>query len=108
MVAARNASEAQRQSREIEEIFRREYEALKSSASRERTRINEIHETHLDLATNKAKTDANEKLIRAWNSKPVKVRRRRRKKSLGHANIRSFSDGNSSRRVIQLFANLSS
>ena len=54
--------------------FRQEYEFIKQSANRERTRINELHEIHLDAALNIAKTDANKKLINAWNEKPLKVK----------------------------------
>ena len=53
--------------------FRQEYETLKQSAGRERTRINELHEKYLDTALNAAKTEANKKLINAWNEKPLKV-----------------------------------
>jgi len=56
-----------------ESDFRQEYEFLKQSASRERTRINELHEIHLDTALNNAKIEANKKLINAWNEKPLKV-----------------------------------
>jgi hypothetical protein len=54
--------------------FRQEYDFLKQSANRERTRINEVHEKNLDNALNTAKTSANKKLINAWNEKPLKVR----------------------------------
>lgn len=53
--------------------FRQEYEFLKQSASRERTRINEVHEIHLDTAFNTEKLQANKKLIDTWNEKPLKV-----------------------------------
>ncbi len=53
--------------------FRQEYELLKQSANRERTRINELHEIHLDTDLNAAKIQANNKLINAWNEKPLKV-----------------------------------
>ena len=70
----RNATAAQRQSASSEIEFRREYDFLKQSASRERTRINEVHEIHLDTAVNAAKNEANQKLIDAWKEKPLKVR----------------------------------
>ncbi len=56
-----------------ESDFRQEYEFLKQSANRERIRINELHETHLDTALNIEKIEANKKLVNAWNVKPLKV-----------------------------------
>lgn len=67
----RTAADEQRQSIDIQ--FQREYEQLKQSASQERTRLNELHETHLDLALNSAKIDANKNLINAWNEQPLKT-----------------------------------
>jgi hypothetical protein len=73
LLANRNATAAQQQY-EISDIeFRQEYEFLKQSANRERTSINELHETHLDAALNTAKAGANKKLINAWNEKPLKT-----------------------------------
>ncbi len=73
LLANRNATGAQQQYEMSEIDFRQEYEFLKQSASRERTRINELHEIHLDTALNNAKIEANKKLINAWNEKPLKV-----------------------------------
>jgi hypothetical protein len=73
LLANRNATAAQQQYEANEIEFRQEYEYLKQSASRERTRINELHETHLDIALNAAKTEANKKLINAWNEKSLKT-----------------------------------
>jgi len=73
LLANRNASLAQQQYEMSEIEFRQEYEFLKQSASRERTRINELHETHLDSTLNTAKAEANKKLINAWNEKPLKT-----------------------------------
>jgi hypothetical protein len=56
-----------------ESDFRQEYEFLKQSANRERIRINELHEIHLDTALNTEKIQANKKLVNAWNVKPLKV-----------------------------------
>lgn len=53
--------------------YRQEYDYLKQSANRERTRLNELHENNLDIAMNKAKNEANRKLINTWNDKPLKV-----------------------------------
>ncbi len=74
LTANRNASAAQQQYESTEIEFRQEYEFIKQSANRERTRINELHEIYLDAALNIAKTDANKKLINAWNEKPLKVK----------------------------------
>jgi hypothetical protein len=73
LLAKRNASEAQRQYETSDIEFRQDYDFIKQSASRERTRLNEIHETHLDTAVNAAKSQANEKLIQAWGETPLKV-----------------------------------
>lgn len=69
-----NVSAAREQ---IEIDFRREYESLKQAASQERTRLNELHEIHLDNTLNVAKAEANKKLINAWNNLPLKVCRTR-------------------------------
>ena len=73
LLAKRNATEAERQSQTSNAEFRQDYEFIEQSASRERTRLNEIHENHLDTAVNAAKSQANEKLIQAWNETPLKV-----------------------------------
>jgi hypothetical protein len=88
LLANRNATAAQQQYEANEIEFRQEYEYLKQSASRERTRINELHETHLDIALNTAKTEANKKLINAWNEKPLKVNIRLTRVLLHHSNNR--------------------
>ncbi|CAF4485856.1 unnamed protein product, partial [Rotaria sp. Silwood2] len=73
LLVNRNVTEAQKQY-EISEIqFRQEYEILKKSASRERTRMNELHEIHLDSVLNQLKTEANKKLLDIWNEKPLKT-----------------------------------
>lgn len=72
-LAARNASAAQQQYETSEIDFRREYDSLKQAASRERTQLNELHEIRLDIALNAARTEANQKLIDAWNGQPLKV-----------------------------------
>ncbi|CAF0994896.1 unnamed protein product [Adineta ricciae] len=58
---------------QIDIDFRREYESLKQAASQERTRLNELHEIHLDNMLNVAKAEANKKLINAWNNLPLKT-----------------------------------
>jgi hypothetical protein len=73
LLASRNASAAQQQYESSDIDFRREYDFLKQSASRERTYLNEAHEIRLDTAVNIARTEANQKLIDAWNNKPLKV-----------------------------------
>jgi hypothetical protein len=73
LLANRNASAAQQQYETNEIEFRQEYEFLKQSASQERTRINELHEIHVDTALNNAKIEANKKLIYAWNEKLLKT-----------------------------------
>ncbi|CAF1048899.1 unnamed protein product [Adineta ricciae] len=65
-----NVSAAREQ---IDIDFRREYESLKQAASQERTRLNELHEIHLDNMLNTAKAEANKKLINAWNNLPLKT-----------------------------------
>lgn len=72
-VSNRNATLGQQQYETTEIEFRQEYDYLKQSASRERTRLNEFHENNLDIALNKAKNEANRKLLNAWNDKPLKV-----------------------------------
>lgn len=73
ILANRNPSEAQTSYERVELDFRQEYEFLKQTANRERTRINELHENNLDRALDVAKSETNEKLITAWNDKPFKV-----------------------------------
>jgi len=62
LLANRNASAAQQQYEMSESDFRQEYEFLKQSANRERIRINELHEIHLDTALNTEKIEANKKI----------------------------------------------
>jgi L-lactate utilization protein LutC len=73
MVANRNPSEAQASYEKADVEFRQEYDFLKQTANRERTRINELHENNLDRALDVAKSETNEKLITAWNDQPLKV-----------------------------------
>lgn len=73
LLSNRNASLGQQQYESNEIEFRQEYDYLKQSASRERTRLNEVHESNLDIVLNKAKNEANRKLINTWNEKPLKV-----------------------------------
>lgn len=73
LLSLRNSSAAEQQRQSVDIEFQREYEQLKQSASQERRRLNELHETHLDLALNSAKIDANKNLISAWNEQPLKV-----------------------------------
>ncbi|UJR22421.1 hypothetical protein I4U23_025481 [Adineta vaga] len=73
LLANRNASAAQQQYETSDIDFRREYDFIKQAANRERTRLNELHEIHLDTAFNSAKTEANQKLINAWNNQPLKT-----------------------------------
>lgn len=73
LLSIRNSSAAEQQRQLMEIQFQQEYDIIKQSATRERTRINELHETHLDLALNSAKIEANKNLINAWNEQPLKV-----------------------------------
>ncbi|CAF1176250.1 unnamed protein product [Adineta steineri] len=73
LLAKRNASAAQQQYEMSDIEFRQAYEILKQSANRERTRINELHEIHIDTSLNTAKIEANQKLINAWNEKSLKT-----------------------------------
>ena len=60
----------------ISEIkFRQEYDIIKQTATEERTRINELHETNLDNLLDSAKNETNQKLNDAWNENPLKVRK---------------------------------
>ncbi|CAF3821790.1 unnamed protein product [Rotaria sp. Silwood1] len=73
LLAHHNITAAQNQY-EISEIqFRQEYEIIKQSANRERIRMNELHEIHLDIILNELKTEANNKLLNIWNEKPLKT-----------------------------------
>ncbi|CAF1936170.1 unnamed protein product [Rotaria magnacalcarata] len=72
-LANRDAAAAQQQYETNEIEFRQEYDVLKQSANRERIRMNELHEIHLDVGLNELKTEANKKLLDAWNEKPLKT-----------------------------------
>ncbi|CAF1185816.1 unnamed protein product [Rotaria sordida] len=73
LLANHNITAAQKQYEITEIQFRQEYEILKQSANRERTRMNELHEIHLDITLNEIKTQANKKLLDTWNEKPLKT-----------------------------------
>lgn len=68
-----NPFQAQQDYTTSDATFRGEYEALKQSANRERTRVNELHENNLDTILSIAKNQTNQKLINAWNEIPIKV-----------------------------------
>lgn len=73
LLSIRNNSAADQQRQSIDIQFQQEYDQIKQLANQERTRLNELHETHLDLALNSAKIDANKNLISAWNEQPLKT-----------------------------------
>ncbi|CAF0952162.1 unnamed protein product [Adineta steineri] len=74
ILAKKNSTEAQRQYENIEIEFRQEYDLIKQTASRERTRINALHESNLDNALDIAKKETSQKLNVVWNEKPLKAK----------------------------------
>lgn len=73
LLANENPREAQNQYEQVEFDFRQEYDSIKQTAARERTRINEIHEDKLDSIIGIAKKETNQKLNTVWAENPLKV-----------------------------------
>ena len=73
LLANENPREAQNQYEQVEFDFRQEYDSIKQTAARERTRINEIHENKLDSILDIAKKETNQKLNTVWAENPLKV-----------------------------------
>jgi oligoendopeptidase F len=74
LLVEQDRSDDRQQQERTEMKYRQEYETIKQAASRERTRINELHENNLDKLLDDAKQDTSRKLTAAWNEKPPQVR----------------------------------
>lgn len=73
-LALENPSRAQTEYEQSEIEFRQDYDFLKQTATRERSRINQLHENNLDSILDMAKIETENKLNSAWKDNPLKVR----------------------------------
>jgi len=73
LLANQDPMEAQKEYEKSEIEFRQDYDFIKQTATRERTRINEIHENNLDSVLDIAKKETNQKLNSVWNENPLKT-----------------------------------
>lgn len=72
-LALENPSRAQTEYEQSEIEFRQDYDFLKQTATRERSRINQLHENNLDSILDMAKIETENKLNSAWKDNLLKT-----------------------------------